>query len=109
MVTSLIMCFIKYVCRVPLRMSDEMLEVGDYAIHGEEPYTFAHYNRSLMDGGGQKNVTATAAEYQRAAGDDSEKGSNPSEILHGRDPHERGQEIGAPAGMQDPRTEIKLD
>ena len=42
--TSLIMCFIKYVCRVPLRMTQEQLEVGDYAIHGEEPYTFAHYN-----------------------------------------------------------------
>jgi Amt family ammonium transporter len=42
--TSLIMCFIKYVCRVPLRMSQEQMEVGDYAIHGEEPYTFAHYN-----------------------------------------------------------------
>jgi Amt family ammonium transporter len=42
--TSLIMCFIKYVCRVPLRMSQAQLDVGDYAIHGEEPYTFAHYN-----------------------------------------------------------------
>lgn len=42
--TSLIMCFIKFVCRVPLRMSEEQLAVGDYAVHGEEPYTFAHYN-----------------------------------------------------------------
>ncbi|MCJ1474713.1 hypothetical protein MMC13_003373 [Lambiella insularis] len=108
--TSLIMIFIKYVCRVPLRMSDEMLEVGDYAIHGEEPYTFAHYNRSLMHSGGQRNVTETANEYQRAAeGRDSEKGSNPSEILHGTDPNERGQEIGAPAGMQDPGVPIKRD
>ena len=40
------MLFIKYVCRVPLRMSDEMLEIGDYAIHGEEPYTFEYYNRN---------------------------------------------------------------
>ena len=44
--TSLIMCFIKYICRVPLRMSDEMCEIGDYAIHGEEPYTFEYYNRN---------------------------------------------------------------
>ena len=44
--TSLIMMFIKYVCRVPLRMSDEMCEIGDYAIHGEEPYTFEYYNRN---------------------------------------------------------------
>lgn len=42
--TSLIMCFIKFVCRVPLRMSEEQLAIGDYAVHGEEPYTFAHYN-----------------------------------------------------------------
>ncbi|KAE8442155.1 hypothetical protein EG329_003806 [Mollisiaceae sp. DMI_Dod_QoI] len=42
--TSLIMCFIKYILRVPLRMTQEQLDVGDYAVHGEEPYTFAHYN-----------------------------------------------------------------
>jgi len=42
--TSLVMCFIKYVCRVDLRMTHAQMEVGDYAIHGEEPYTFAHYN-----------------------------------------------------------------
>ena len=40
------MCFIQYVCRVPLRMTDEMCEIGDYAIHGEEPYTFEYYNRN---------------------------------------------------------------
>lgn len=34
------MCFIKYVCRVPLRMSDEDCLVGDDAIHGESAYTF---------------------------------------------------------------------
>jgi Amt family ammonium transporter len=37
--TSLIMLFISKVCRIPLRMSEEMLAVGDYAVHGEEPYT----------------------------------------------------------------------
>lgn len=41
------MIFIKYVCRVNLRMSDEELEIGDYAIHGEEPYTFEYYNRDF--------------------------------------------------------------
>ena len=25
-------------------MSQAQLDVGDYAVHGEEPYTFAHYN-----------------------------------------------------------------
>lgn len=38
--TSVIMLFIKYVLRIPLRMSDEMLEIGDDAIHGEDAYTF---------------------------------------------------------------------
>ncbi|QIW99521.1 hypothetical protein AMS68_005039 [Peltaster fructicola] len=39
--TSLIMMFIKYVCRVPLRMSEEELLLGDAAIHGEEAYCFS--------------------------------------------------------------------
>jgi Amt family ammonium transporter len=34
------MIFIKYVCRVPLRMSDEDCLIGDDAIHGESAYTF---------------------------------------------------------------------
>jgi Amt family ammonium transporter len=32
------MAFIKYVLRVPLRMSDEELEAGDDMIHGEAAY-----------------------------------------------------------------------
>jgi ammonium transporter, Amt family len=46
--TSLIMLFIKYVCRVPLRMSEEACRIGDYAVHQEESYTFAYYNRGLL-------------------------------------------------------------
>lgn len=42
--TSVIMCFIKYGLRVPLRMTREQCEVGDFAVHGEESYTLAHYN-----------------------------------------------------------------
>lgn len=38
--TSLILCFIRYVCRIPLRMSEEELLLGDDAIHGEEAYCF---------------------------------------------------------------------
>jgi len=38
--TSLIMLFIKFVLRVPLRMSDEDLLIGDDAIHGEDAYVF---------------------------------------------------------------------
>lgn len=36
--TSVILAFIKYVLRIPLRMTDEHLEIGDDAIHGEEAY-----------------------------------------------------------------------
>ncbi|MCJ1311426.1 Ammonium transporter 3 member 2 [Agyrium rufum] len=39
-VTSLICLFIKYVLRIPLRMSEEHLEIGDAAVHGEEAYAF---------------------------------------------------------------------
>ena len=39
-ITSLICMFIKYVCRIPLRMSDEDLMIGDDAIHGEAAYAF---------------------------------------------------------------------
>jgi Amt family ammonium transporter len=46
--TSLIMLFIKYVLRIPLRMSDAACKIGDYAVHAEESYTFAYYNRSLL-------------------------------------------------------------
>ena len=35
------MLFIKHVLRIPLRMSDEMLLVGDDAIHGEAAYSLA--------------------------------------------------------------------
>jgi Amt family ammonium transporter len=37
--TVAILYFIKLF--VPLRMSDEMLEVGDHAVHGEEAYGLA--------------------------------------------------------------------
>lgn len=37
-ITSVICLFIKYVLRIPLRMSEEHLMVGDDAVHGEEAY-----------------------------------------------------------------------
>jgi Amt family ammonium transporter len=43
-VTSLICLFIKYVCRVPLRMSEEELLAGDDAVHGEAAYYFEDYD-----------------------------------------------------------------
>jgi len=38
--TSLILFGIKYICRVPLRMSEANLLVGDDAVHGEAAYVF---------------------------------------------------------------------
>jgi Amt family ammonium transporter len=37
-VTFVLWMFIKYVLRIKLRFSDEDLEIGDIAIHGEEVY-----------------------------------------------------------------------
>jgi Amt family ammonium transporter len=39
--TPLILFFIKYVLRIPLRMPDDVLLIGDDAIHGEQAYGFA--------------------------------------------------------------------
>jgi len=38
--TSLIMLFIKHVLRIPLRMSEEQLQIGDEGVHGEAAYVF---------------------------------------------------------------------
>ena len=56
--TSLIMLFIKYCLRIPLRMNEEQLLVGDYAIHGEEPYIFIFsedQHKTLLFGDGQRS------------------------------------------------------
>jgi Amt family ammonium transporter len=42
--TSVIMLFIKHVLRIPLRMSEEKLLIGDDAIHGEDAYAFGDVN-----------------------------------------------------------------
>lgn len=49
--TSLILCFIKYVLRIPLRMSEEALLVGDYHCHGEEAYVFGEGTSAYVSGG----------------------------------------------------------
>ena len=44
------MAFIKYVLRIPLRMSEEQLLVGDDAVHGEDAYAFGDVQPSLLHG-----------------------------------------------------------
>ncbi|KAK9329565.1 ammonium transporter AmtB-like domain-containing protein [Lipomyces starkeyi] len=48
--TSIIMAFIKYVLRIPLRMSEEQLLIGDDAVHGEDAYAFGDVRRSILHG-----------------------------------------------------------
>lgn len=62
--TSLIMLFIKHVCRVPLRMSEAELLVGDDAVHGESAYAFHDtdhmphgHSSDLESGVGNSNIT----------------------------------------------------
>ena len=43
-------------------MTDEMCEIGDYAIHGEEPYTFEYYNRNYRRLAGFEHQGLTDAE-----------------------------------------------
>jgi hypothetical protein len=45
--TSFLLLVIKYVFRVPLRMSEEMLLIGDDAVHGEDAYTFSDFLESV--------------------------------------------------------------
>ena len=68
--TSLIMIFIKLVCRVPLRMTDQMYQIGDFAIHGEESYIFEYYNRNyrrIAENEYQKKITNKGVEQVRAS------------------------------------------
>jgi len=49
--TAIILLFIKHVLRVPLRMSDEDLAIGDDAIHGEAAYVFGSEEEALLHQG----------------------------------------------------------
>ena len=54
--TALILFFIKYVMRIPLRMKDETLLLGDEAVHGEAAYSFD--NIPLLHTNGHDHSTA---------------------------------------------------
>jgi Amt family ammonium transporter len=49
LMTSVVMLFIKYVLRIRLRMSEEMLLIGDDAVHGEDAYTFKETHELDME------------------------------------------------------------
>ncbi|KAL9621872.1 MAG: hypothetical protein Q9160_003693 [Pyrenula sp. 1 TL-2023] len=79
--TSIILAFIKFVLRVPLRMSDEDLVMGDAAAHGEEAYAFyGEGHRSIVYG-----------DWERRASDvEMGQGPHGMDVLSGRDGHGRG-------------------
>jgi ammonium transporter, Amt family len=65
--TSVILLFIKYVCRVPLRMTEEHLLVGDDAVHGEEAYAFFYDGqRSHINGDTGRSFTSKDLEDARS-------------------------------------------
>lgn len=87
--TSLIMLFIKYVLRIPLRMSEEHLKVGDFAVHGEEPYIFGEDHRLSLIGPSTRYRAGDVEEgVDPTAGDESSTAGEPSKL----EIHELGKE-----------------
>ncbi|KAK4552877.1 hypothetical protein LTR86_010009 [Recurvomyces mirabilis] len=78
--TSLIMCFIKYVCRIPLRMTEEELLIGDDAIHGEEAYSFYDDVSGLVP---SRTTEMRAADMLERIHHHSDK--HETTVLHGQD------------------------
>lgn len=106
------MIFIKYVCRVPLRMSIEDMEIGDYAIHGEEPYTFAYYNRNYRQavGYGHSGPTdeeraITAVRKSHDVGGSSNSGGGPEGVILGQEPDKAIREDLVGGGVKDGKQE----
>ena len=93
--TSLIMCFIKYVLRIPLRMSEEELLAGSEMIHGEVPYVWScESHEKLLDG-----QDVRKSEILQNDGGSVIEGQNP-QVEKGS-----GSGSGSGSGVQ----EIKLD
>jgi len=62
--TSLILLFIKFVFRVPLRMSEADMLIGDDAIHGEEAYCFTDENLSAPPPDLEEKEKQSASSHQ---------------------------------------------
>jgi len=76
-VTAIILLVIKYVFRIPLRMSEEHLLVGDDAIHGEEAYSFLPNNhRTLLHGDWHRHPSRHDTESGHVIKGESPNGSN---------------------------------
>lgn len=76
--TSLIMIFIKYVCRIPLRMTEEQLLAGDDGVHGEAAYSFnCEGHQSLLNGDRIRNQTHGDGETGFTLGKDPTRDDSP--------------------------------
>ena len=83
-VTSIICLLIKLV--VPLRMSEEALEIGDDAVHGEEAYAFYGDGRRILH---HTDFTNPAGDEEMLAGHDPRMGGGNG---NGVDPMKAGSE-----------------
>jgi len=63
--TAIILYFIKFVLRVPLRMSDADLAIGDDAIHGEAAYVFGSEEEALLHNQDSDSEDKTTAEDKK--------------------------------------------
>jgi len=63
-------------------MSPAQLEVGDYAVHGEEPYTFAHYNVKHPSVQQARPIWKKNVDVETSGSD----GGNGGTVLVGQDP-----------------------
>ncbi|KAJ4366761.1 hypothetical protein N0V83_007286 [Neocucurbitaria cava] len=75
--TTLIMLFIKYVLRIPLRMTDQELLIGDDAVHGESAYTFGAFGApsTLHGQGSERNIDDVEAHIGETHTGDPESSS----------------------------------
>jgi Amt family ammonium transporter len=87
------MLFIKYVLRVPLRMSEEELLAGDDMIHGEAAYVMGpceahehllagHYIKRTETGPGELSMGGVTMGHDPNLKDGSKSSGNGDEIKH---------------------------
>jgi len=65
-ITAVIWMVIKYVFRIKLRLSDEELEIGDVAVHGEEAYPAEEILSSRLSVTAAAEASPTTEEPVRA-------------------------------------------
>ena len=98
------MLFIKYVCRVPLRMTEEELLIGDDAIHGEEAYCFSDDVDGLEPT--QSTVMRAGERLRQINAPTDYKGQS---ILEGQPIDGNGNGSSTPPNKEEQDREVKID